>query len=90
MPDSFIGWGQKLDKPAYGAIAVFKWSGGQHAAFVYGTNNSGKILYLGGNQSNSVSTATNSHPVTYIYPNGYTPNYILQKHTESTTSQITT
>ncbi len=49
---SWLTWkgGCKLDKPAVGAIAVFKNrnNDGGHVAFVAGQNPKGQIIYLGG------------------------------------------
>lgn len=45
----------KLDKPAYGCIATKTRKGGGHVFFVVGRDKQGRILGLGGNQSNRVS-----------------------------------
>ena len=45
----------KLDKPAYGAIAIKKRKGGNHVFFIVGKNSKGQIMGLGGNQGNKVS-----------------------------------
>ena len=45
----------KLDKPAYGAIAVKKRKGGNHVFFIVGKNAKGQIMGWGGNQGNQVS-----------------------------------
>ena len=45
----------KLDKPAYGCIAVKSRKGGGHVFFVVGKDKQGRILGLGGNQGNAVS-----------------------------------
>lgn len=47
----------KLDKPAYGCIAVKKRSGGGHVTFVVGKTSTGKLVCLGGNQGNMVCYA---------------------------------
>lgn len=47
----------KLDKPAYGCIAVKKRTGGGHVTFVVGKTASGKLVCLGGNQSDMVCYA---------------------------------
>lgn len=48
---------RKLSRPAYGAIAVFKLSGGYHVGFIVGKTKEGKLVILGGNQGNRVSIA---------------------------------
>lgn len=45
----------KLDKPAFGCIAVKSRQGGGHVFFVVGMDQKGRILGLGGNQGNQVS-----------------------------------
>ena len=57
---SFLQWGEKLDKPRVGCIAVF-WRGSKnswqgHVGFYVGEEGS-NILVLGGNQGNAVSIA---------------------------------
>lgn len=46
-----------LAEPAYGCIVTFTRKGGGHVGFVVGATKDGKILVLGGNQSNAVSIA---------------------------------
>lgn len=45
----------KLDKPAYGCLAVKKRTGGNHVFFVAGRDKQGRLMGLGGNQGNRVS-----------------------------------
>lgn len=45
----------KLDAPAYGCLAVKSRQGGGHVFFVVGKDAKGRILGLGGNQSDMVS-----------------------------------
>lgn len=57
---SFESWGQPTETPRPGDLAVFKrgdedWMG--HVGFFHGFDDSGNVLVLGGNQSNSVSIA---------------------------------
>lgn len=52
---SYLDWGQKLTHPVYGCVAVFSRDGGGHVGFVTGLANDGKLLILGGNQSNAVN-----------------------------------
>jgi uncharacterized protein (TIGR02594 family) len=50
--------GTKLAKPAYGCVAVKTRIGGGHVCFVVGKDKaSGKLVCLGGNQSNMVCYA---------------------------------
>lgn len=58
---AWLDWGQKLDGPAYGALVVFwrgdpnGWKG--HVGFVAGRDKQGRLMVLGGNQSDAVSIA---------------------------------
>lgn len=52
---SYLTWGEKLDAPALGAVAVFTRDGGGHVGFVVGVEADGDLLILGGNQSNAVN-----------------------------------
>lgn len=60
----------RLDKPAYGSIAVFTRAGGGHVGFVVGQDKAGNLLILGGNQSNRVSIAAfpKSRATGYFWP----------------------
>ncbi|MGA0613425.1 TIGR02594 family protein [Paracoccus sp. KR1-242] len=59
---SYLDWGQAVDKPQQGDIAVFSrgdpngWQG--HVGFFEGYNPDGTIRVLGGNQGDSVSVAS--------------------------------
>ena len=55
---SYRTWGQKLDHPEVGAIAVISRPGGAHVFFVVGRDAGGGIVGLGGNQSDAVGFAT--------------------------------
>lgn len=75
---SWLGWGEKVDGPAYGAIAISSAGGGRgHVGFIAGRNGEGKLIMLGGNQSNSVRYSQNTSVLQYRFPHGYTPNYNL-------------
>lgn len=56
---SYVKFGKKLSKPAYGCIVVFwrgkrtGWSG--HVGFVVGVDSRGNLMVLGGNQGNAVT-----------------------------------
>lgn len=47
----------KLDKPAYGCLAIFTRKGGGHVGFVVGKDQKGNLMILGGNQGDKVSIA---------------------------------
>jgi uncharacterized protein (TIGR02594 family) len=49
--------GAKLSKPAYGCIAIKTRKGGGHVCFVVGKLADGRLVCLGGNQSNQVCYA---------------------------------
>ena len=48
---------KQLAEPAWGCVAVKKRTGGNHVFFVVGKNKAGKIVGIGGNQSNKVCYA---------------------------------
>ena len=88
--------GQKLDKPAYGAIAVIRHANGfGHVGFVAGVDEkTGDLLWLGGNQGNMVKLSPESDflkkgsvIVGYFYPNGHTPDYNIPKISSSATTK---
>lgn len=54
---AWADYGVKLDRPAYGAIAVKSRKGGGHVGFVVGKDQFGNIMLLGGNQGDSVKIA---------------------------------
>lgn len=54
----YLTAGHKLKKPAYGCVAVKTRNGGGHVCFVVGRDTkTGKLVCLGGNQSNMVCLA---------------------------------
>jgi uncharacterized protein (TIGR02594 family) len=68
---SYADFGTKLDKPAYGAIVVFKRGGAGHVGFVVGVKGN-KPIVLGGNQGNKVSEVPYSNQViAYVAPPGW-------------------
>ncbi len=70
---SFANYGTRLNRPAYGALAVFSYGGGKgHVGFVVGKQGD-RILVLGGNQSDSVkiSSFSTSKIHSYVVPEGY-------------------
>lgn len=52
-----IEGGNKLEKPCYGCIAVKKRNGGNHVTFVAGQTKDGRLICIGGNQSDMVNYA---------------------------------
>ncbi len=77
---SFANFGIKLSKPAYGSIAIVSYGGGKgHVGFVAGTNSTGRIVLLGGNQSDMVKFSAFKMHMIYVYPKGYTPSYNLPR-----------
>lgn len=53
---SYLGWGEKLDRPVLGCVVVFsRDGGGGHVGFVVGQSPSGNLLVLGGNQDDAVN-----------------------------------
>lgn len=60
----------RLDKPAYGCIAVYSREGGGHVAFVVGVDEQGRVMCLGGNQGNKVSIVpfAKDREATYLWP----------------------
>lgn len=52
---SYLSWGVLLHNYELGCIAVFEREGGGHVGFVYGRDEVGHLLILGGNQSDEVN-----------------------------------
>lgn len=63
-------YGYRLDKPAFGCLAVFSRVGGGHVGFVVGRDRQGNIMVLGGNQGNKVSIARfdPARVTAYVWP----------------------
>ena len=80
----WIGFGMRLSKPEYGAIAVYRrvTRNGKvqnHVAFIAGVNREGSIVLLGGNQSDMVSLSTPRGGM-FLYfglPTGFIPTGYL-------------
>lgn len=77
---SYLNWGEKLDKPAYGCVVVFTRVGGGHVGFVVGEDAKGYLQVLGGNQSDQVNIR--SFPKDRVsgyrwHPSFNAPNYEL-------------
>lgn len=77
----WLGFGEKLSKPAVGCIVVFNWKrGGGHVGYVVGETKEGRLLVLGGNQGDmvKVSAFPRDEIVGYRWPTGQgEPNYNL-------------
>ena len=54
---AYLNGGTKLANPCYGCVAVKTRVGGGHVCFVVGRTKAGKLVCLGGNQSNMVCYA---------------------------------
>ena len=76
-------WGDGLSKPAVGSVAFIDWglvdpakSGKGHVGFVVGKTSKGRIVLLGGNQSDQVryTAFKESQIQAYRVPKGYEPN----------------
>lgn len=52
---SYDTWGFKLTEPKYGCLVRFQRPGGGHIGFCVGKTADGKLLILGGNQSDAVN-----------------------------------
>jgi uncharacterized protein (TIGR02594 family) len=70
---SFASYGTRLDRPAYGSIAVISYGGGKgHVGFVVGRQGD-RLLILGGNQSNGVNVKAfgTRQIAAFVVPPGY-------------------
>jgi uncharacterized protein (TIGR02594 family) len=54
---AWLDWGLRLHAPTLGCVVVFERAGGGHVGFVVGRDAAGRLMVLGGNQSNRVSIA---------------------------------
>lgn len=84
-------YGVKLLKPVPGCIVTFTRQGGGHVGFVVGESTDGKLLVLGGNQSDMVTIAKfdYSRVTSYRWPAGIpVPDVKLAKH--SVTGSVST
>ena len=83
LVENWKTWGDDLEKnPALGSVMVIKEDkpkGESHVGFVVGKQSNGKIVLLGGNQSDSVrySSYSTSNLACYVFPKNYIPNYDL-------------
>lgn len=69
---AWLDWGQKLDKPVRGCVAILERGGAGHVALVTGVDLQGRVLLLGGNQGNAVSINAfdASRVLGYRWPDG--------------------
>jgi len=69
---AWAAWGEELDRPVQGCVAVFKRKGGGHVGFLVGEDAGGRLLVLGGNQGNTVSIAAfpRDRAIAYRWPPG--------------------
>ncbi|WP_368766729.1 TIGR02594 family protein [Enterobacter hormaechei] len=51
---SYLEWGEPLQSPALGCVAVLTRDGGGHVGFVVGRAPNGDLMLLGGNQGDQV------------------------------------
>lgn len=54
---AWLSWGRTLLEPRVGAVAIFEREGGGHVGLVVGEDTRGRLMILGGNQSNRISIA---------------------------------
>lgn len=100
LAKSWVNWGTpiQLEEPVYGSIGVFRkiigGVGRYHVGFVVGRTFEGKIVLLGGNQSNMVrlSAFAQTDFVYFGYPNGFStstnmPVIDIKKKSESLTKK---
>jgi uncharacterized protein (TIGR02594 family) len=69
----WLNFGQRLDKPVYGAIGFKPRKGGGHVSFIVGQSEDGVYYYmLGGNQKNSVRVSKYLASVWtgFVFPSG--------------------
>lgn len=76
---SFMNFGTATDKPKPGDIVVFGWGDGVHGhvGFFQGFDKNGRVLVLGGNQSNGVNVTS------------FSPNSVLGFRTAGTVTEQT-
>ena len=76
---SWKNWGKKLDKPAYGSLAVIvNKNGTGHVGFVVAVTKNNNLVILGGNQKDEVRYSIYKNKnFTFVYPENFTPNYSL-------------
>jgi uncharacterized protein (TIGR02594 family) len=70
-PFAWLRWGEKVDHPRFGCVAVLSFSGLRHVGFFF-SDNGESILVLGGNQDDTVNVSrySKSDVVGYRCPTG--------------------
>ncbi len=69
----WLNFGQRLDKPVYGALGIKTRTGGGHVSFIVGQSEDGTKYYmLGGNQGDAVNVREYSADVWsgFVFPAG--------------------
>ena len=90
---SYLDFGLELTAPIYGCIVVFLRSGGGHVGFVVGEDDKGRLMVLGGNQSDAVNVAPfdRARVAGYRWPDGVTvhsdPLPVVSSEAESSTNE---
>jgi len=76
---SYLEWGEPLQTPALGCVAVLTRDGGGHVGFVVGRAPNGDLMLLGGNQSDQVCVRAfaPSRVTGYRWPAGV-PDVLLE------------
>jgi uncharacterized protein (TIGR02594 family) len=66
----WISWGQPLERPVEGCVAIYERTGGGHVGIVVGQTTDGSVVCIGGNQSNKVCLASfdKNRAVQYRWP----------------------
>lgn len=54
---AWLSWGMPISAPVPGCVAIFDRQGGGHVTFGVARDDRGRLLCLGGNQSNAVTIA---------------------------------
>lgn len=87
---SYLDWGIPLAAPAFGCLVVFTRVGGGHVGFVVGKDAKGRLLVIGGNQSDRVSVAPfdMARVAGYRMPPGHAPDYNLPLLASTLSSSI--
>jgi uncharacterized protein (TIGR02594 family) len=73
---AYLNWGRRIGAPAVGAVVVFeRGPNAGHVGFVVGQDGAGRIMVLGGNQSNAVTVAAfeRGRVLGYRWPEGSDP-----------------
>lgn len=73
---SYLDYGSRLERPAYGCIAVKKRKGGGHVTLVVGRYADGRLACLGANQDDQVKISPYGAEdfETFRWPTGKVPN----------------